>query len=208
MQEFNSGKLAAVPCWLKPSLSTSHHRYCFEGVIAISRAGMNDRSGTAFLCTGGGRLPALRGRYEKFCQEYAVDYNGTQAAIRAGYEEKSARQQASRLLSQECVIKRIMELQAEQVKRLAITQDYVVMQLLDTYKCCRDATPVMQYDHSLGEMVETGTYQFDSKGALRALELLGKHLGMYGPKSTDTGKNEDQLHKARDLLEGVDSVID
>ncbi len=138
-------------------------------------------------------MPALRGRYEKFCQEYAVDYNGTQAAIRAGYEEKSARQQASRLLSQEEILNRIMELQADQVKRLAITQDYVVMQLLDTYKCCREAAPVMQYDYDLGKMVETGTYQFDSKGALRALELLGKHLGMYGPKSAPAGQNGGNL---------------
>lgn len=138
-------------------------------------------------------MPALRGRYEKFCQEYVIDYNGTQAAIRAGYEERSARQQASRLLSQEAILNRIMELQADQVKRLAITQDYVVMQLLDTYKCCREATPVMQWDYDLGKMVETGMYQFDSKGALRALELLGKHLGMYGPKAAPTGQSGGNL---------------
>ena len=59
-------------------------------------------------------MSALRGRHEKFCQEYAIDYNGTQAAIRAGYEKQSARQQASRLLSQEDILNRIMELQAEQ----------------------------------------------------------------------------------------------
>ena len=137
-------------------------------------------------------MPALKGRYEKFCQEYVIDYNGTQAAIRSGYEEKSARQQASRLLAQDKILQRIVELQVEQVKRLSITQDYVVLQLLDTYKCCREATPVMRYDYDLGEMVETGMYQFDSKGALRALELLGKHLGMYGPKAslpTSNGSN-------------------
>ena len=138
-------------------------------------------------------MSALRGRHEKFCQEYVIDYNGTQAAIRAGYEKQSARQQASRLLSQEDILSRIMELQADQVKRLSISQDYVVMQLLDTYKSCREAAPVMKYDYDLGEMVETGLYQFDSKGALRALELLGKHLGMYGPKSAPVGQNGGNL---------------
>ena len=141
-------------------------------------------------------MPALSGRYEKFCQEYAIDYNGTKAAIRAGYEEKSARQQSSRLLTQEKILNRIMELQTEQVKRLSITQDYVVLQLLDTYKCCREATPVMRYDYDRGEMVETGKYQFDSKGALRALELLGKHLGMYGPRVTlPTNANSNLLER-------------
>ena len=151
-------------------------------------------------------MPVLRGRHERFCQEYIIDYIGTQAAIRAGYEEKSARQQASRLLTQEEILGRIMELQADQLKRLAITQDYVVMQLLDTYKCCREAAPVLKYDYDLGEMVETGKYQFDSKGALRALELLGKHLGMYGPKVAPTGQAGGNLI-AR-LIEGTKEDVD
>lgn len=137
-------------------------------------------------------MPALRGKHERFCQEYVIDYNGKQAATRAGYEGDSARQQASRLLTKDEILDRIRELQAEQVKRLSISQDYVVLELLDTYKCCREATPVMRYDYDLGEMVETGKYQFDSKGALRALELLGKHLGMYdrkGSSAQSTGSN-------------------
>lgn len=40
----------------------------------------------------------LTPQQERFCQEYAVDYNGTNAAIRAGYAEKTAASQASRLL--------------------------------------------------------------------------------------------------------------
>lgn len=134
-------------------------------------------------------MPALSRKYERFCQEYVIDYNGTQAAIRTGYEKKSARQQASRLLAIDAILERIKEIQSDQVKRLSISQDYVVLQLLDTYKCCREPSPVMQYDYDLGEMVETGMYQFDSKGALRALELLGKHLGMYDRKGTATAPN-------------------
>lgn len=144
-----------------------------------------------------------KARHERFCQEYIVDYNGTQAAIRAGYKEGSARQQAARLLSNAAILARVRELQKEQVERLAVSQDYVVMQLLDTYARCRETTPVMQFDHELGQMVETGFYQFDSKGALRALELLGKHLGMYNDKLTlngrvDTGMLDQVLGQLRD----------
>lgn len=141
-------------------------------------------------------------RYERFCQEYVVDYNGTQAAIRAGYSEKSARSQASELLTNPNILSRVRELQHEQVERLAVTQDYVIKQLVDTYNCCREPSPVMQFDKGLGEWVETGTYQFDSKGALRALELLGKHLGMYNDKlqvtsKVDTGQLDNVLKQLR-----------
>lgn len=154
---------------------------------------------------GGGRVPALKGRKEQFCQEYVIDYNGTKAAERAGYEGRSSRQQASRLLSQDDVQARIAELQAEQVKRLSITQDYVVLQLLDTYKSCREESPVLKYDPSTGEMEETGMYQFDSKGALRALELLGKHLGMYNPKAAPAARTGNLMDR---LTEGTAEDID
>lgn len=127
-------------------------------------------------------MPKLKGSIEKFCCEYTVDYNGTHAAIRAGYKKESARQQASRLLSKEEVVERIAELQAQQVKRLGISSDYVVLQTLDTYHRCREATPVREFDPATGEWEETGYYQFDSKGALKALEMLGKHLGMFDKK--------------------------
>lgn len=142
-------------------------------------------------------------RHERFCQEYVVDYNGTQAAIRAGFKEKSARQQAARMLTNANILSRVRELQHEQVERLAVTQDYVVLQLLDTYQKCLEETPVMKFDPDLGEMVETGKYQFDSRGALRALELLGKHLGMYNDKlQVDTKINTGQLDNVLKQLRG------
>lgn len=152
-------------------------------------------------------MTELKKRYELFCQEYVVDYNGTQAAIRAGYKEKSARQQASRLLALEEVLTRISELQKDQLDRLALSQDYVVLQLLETYKCCREPSPVLRYDPSTGEMEETGMYQFDSKGALRALELIGKHLGMFSDKvhvsgSLNTGQLSNVLAQLRSDVSG------
>lgn len=135
-------------------------------------------------------MSALSGKHERFCQEYTIDYNGTQAAIRAGYAQDSAKQQAFRLLQREDVKARIRELQSEQVERLSITSDFVVLELLDTYKSCREATPVMEWDYLAKEMVETGKYQFDSKGALRALEMIGKHIGMFEKKSAQFAGSE------------------
>ena len=124
----------------------------------------------------------LTRKQELFCQEYIVDYNGTKAAIRAGYEERSARQMASRMLAKDNIRSRVRELQAEQVKRLAVSQDYVVQQLVSVYKKCSEPEQVMEWDGEAHEYMATGKYTFDSKGANKALELLGKHLGMYQDK--------------------------
>ena len=142
-------------------------------------------------------------RHERFCQEYVIDYNGTRAAIRAGYSEKNAATQSGRMLRKAEVLARVRELQGEQVARLSVTQDYVVLQLLDTYAKCSKPVPVMQYDPDAGGMVESGEYQFDSKGALRALELIGKHLGMYNDKLQVTAQvNTGQLDNVLAQLRG------
>lgn len=139
-------------------------------------------------------MTELKPKHERFCQEYVIDYNGAQAAIRAGYKEKSARGQASELLTNPNILARIREIQQEQIKRLAISQDFVVLQLIDTYNCCREPKPVMKYDYAEQAWVESGMYQFDSKGALKALELLGKHLGTTSVPGNEP--EEDPLSKS------------
>jgi phage terminase small subunit len=132
---------------------------------------------------GGGRVGALKNnRQEQFCQQYIVDYNATQAAIRAGYKEKSAASQASDLLRKPEILERVSQLQEEQTKRLALTADFVVMELVNVYRRCMTQVPVMVWDARKHSYVESGEYTFDSKGALNALEMLGKHLGMWSDK--------------------------
>lgn len=138
-------------------------------------------------------MSELSGKHERFCQEYIIDYNGTQAAIRAGYSEASAKQTAYKLQKRDDINSRIRELQREQVKRLGLSQDYVVLELLDTYKSCREATPVKEWDYDEGCFVETGKYQFDSKGALKALEIIGKHLGMFDKKNAQAHDEKSNL---------------
>ena len=146
----------------------------------------------------------LKPKHERFCQEYVIDYNGAQAAIRAGYKEKSARGQASELLTNPNILARIREIQQEQIKRLAISQDFVVLQLIDTYNCCREPKPVMKYDYAEQAWVESGMYQFDSRGALKALEMLGKHLGTTSVPGNEP--EEDPLSKSlAEFAKGLDT---
>ena len=67
----------------------------------------------------------------RFCEEYMVDLNATQAAIRAGYSENGAENEGYRLLRNDEVKLRIDQLKAERSARLRISTDYVVKLLMD-----------------------------------------------------------------------------
>ena len=69
----------------------------------------------------------LKDKHERFCLEYTIDYNGTKAAIRAGYAEKTANRTASDLLSKPDILARVRQLQEEQAKRLSISSDWVLI---------------------------------------------------------------------------------
>ena len=125
----------------------------------------------------------LSAKQERFCREYILDYNGTQAAKRAGYSEKSAYSQAGRLLKNAEILARVRELQHEQVERLSVSADYVVLKLMENREKCMEPVPVLDSNGN-----QTGEYTFDSKGALRALELLGRHLGMFDDRLKITAK--------------------
>ena len=71
----------------------------------------------------------LTAKQERFCQEYIIDCNGTQAAIRAGYSERTAQEQSSRLLSKVMVQQRVAELQANVARRLDIKAENVLQEL-------------------------------------------------------------------------------
>ena len=60
----------------------------------------------------------------------------------------------------------------------------------------------MQFNRSSGEWEETGEYKFDSAGANRATELLGKHLGMFVDKVEHSGKLEYEIVLPEELETG------
>ena len=151
-------------------------------------------------------MPELKNsRHELFCREYIIDYNGTQAAIRAGFSERSAASTASRLTTNDEVLARVRELQKEQMERLSLNADMVVLEILDTYRSCRQGTPVLQRNTRTGKWEESGIYQFDSHGALKALEMLGRHLGVFEKKTTGGDKEDSNL--LQKLLEGTGGEV-
>ncbi|MBS8227112.1 terminase small subunit [Vannielia litorea] len=74
---------------------------------------------------------ALTPKQQRFVEEYLVDLNATQAAIRAGYSPKTAEQQGSRLLGNAKVAAAVSEAQAARSERTEITSDWVLTRLAD-----------------------------------------------------------------------------
>ena len=137
-----------------------------------------------------------------FVEEYLIDLNATQAAIRAGYSAKTAQEQASRLLSNVMVQGSIAKAMAERSNRTGINQDRVIQELariafvnpqnvIDSEDAsvredateddlaCIQSVKVKTMSGEKGSSVEREVRLNDK---MKALELLGKHLGMFKDK--------------------------
>lgn len=68
-------------------------------------------------------MAKLTNKQLKFIDEYMIDLNGTQAAIRTGYSQKTAKEQAARLLSKVHIIEEIKKRQAVAAEKAAFTRD-------------------------------------------------------------------------------------
>ncbi len=130
----------------------------------------------------------LNDKQRMFCQEYIIDFNGTQAAIRAGYSKKTANEQASQLLAKlniQAEVKRLLE---KRMQKTELSQEYVVDGLKEVADRCLQKKPVTFYDRETKQREQLtneageGVWTFDSNGANRSLELLGKHLGIFNEK--------------------------
>jgi phage terminase small subunit len=113
---------------------------------------------------------------EIFCREYLVDLNATRAylAVYAGAKESSAAESGSRLLRNVKVAARLQELMEERNERLAVNQDWVVTRL----KRVAEQALVGVRTSRRGKGTQSLSRP-DYAAATRALELLGKHVGLF-----------------------------
>lgn len=132
----------------------------------------------------------LTPKQQKFCEEYMIDLNATQAAIRAGYSSKGANVTASQLLTKSNISTRVQELKAKRAAKTEITADYVLTGFKEVAERCLQRIPVMEWDSVNKQMVQAtdeegkAIWQFDSGGANKAFEMLGKHIGIFEKDNT------------------------
>lgn len=138
-------------------------------------------------------------KQKRFVEEYLIDLNATQAAIRAGYSPKTANEQGARLLANVSVHAELSKQMAERSKRTGINADRVVKELarIAFVKITDVVDPIdvtvrrdaSDDDLAAVQSVKVKTMDSDKGSSeerevklndkIRALELLGKHLGMW-----------------------------
>jgi phage terminase small subunit len=137
-----------------------------------------------------------------FCNEYIVDFNGTQAAMRAGYTKANASSLAYQLLQKPLVQKKIQELFKLRAAAAGVTQERVVFEisrlaftsLRGAYNEDGSLKSLHQMDPDTAATISgidtTEEKQEDGKvitvvrkvrryDKIRALEMLAKHLGVF-----------------------------
>ena len=125
----------------------------------------------------------LTAKQQRFCDEYLIDLNATQAAIRAGYSEKYAHTNASKLLQITTIKEFIESRMAEKESQLIAGQDEVLRYLTSVMRGESKSSVVVV--ESKGDfMTEAREMQKapDEKERLKAAELLGKRYGIYTEK--------------------------
>lgn len=127
----------------------------------------------------------LTDKQQMFVREYLIDLNATQAAIRAGYSPKTARQIAEENLSKPYIAEEIQKANAKRLQKAEISADWVLSRLKEIAERCMQAEPVLIREGN--EWVESGEYKFDSSGANKSLELIGKHLKLFTDRQEITG---------------------
>lgn len=148
----------------------------------------------------------LTPKQAEFVRQYLVDLNATQAAIRAGYSERTANRIGPELLGKTCIRDAIAAAQSKREQRTEITQDKVVSELAKI--AFGNISDVMEWGprgvvlKSSSELTEDqaagvaevsenttkdgGSLKLKRHDKVKALELLGRHLGMF----TDKVKSE------------------
>lgn len=157
-------------------------------------------------------------KQKRFIEEYLIDLNATQAAIRAGYSPDTARSIGSENLTKPDIQARIAKAMAERSRRTGVNADRVVMELAkiafvnasdvidaETATLKPDAAPE---DTAAIQSVKVKTFGEDGlereikmADKLKALELLGKHLGMFKDKVELSGSLETEKTKLDDLIQ-------
>lgn len=113
-------------------------------------------------------MSQLTDMQERFCEEYLVDLNMKQAAIRAGYSPATADSQACQLVSKPKVRERIQELKAARSQQTAIDAEWVLRECVESYQYNKERV----LDRWGNEIMRNATQ------AARFLELAGKHVGV------------------------------
>lgn len=142
----------------------------------------------------------LTDKQRKFCDEYLIDLNATQAAIRAGYSPKTARMIANENLTKPYIKEYIEKRMAEKEKELIADQDEVLKYLTSVLRGKSQSTEIIVEGVGDGcSEARTILKEPSEKDRLKAAELLGKRYGLYTDK-VEANVNDTTRSELSELL--------
>lgn len=171
----------------------------------------------------------LTEKQEMFCLEFVKDLNATQAAIRAGYSESSAKEIASENLTKPNISARIKSIMRQRAKRLEITGDMVVQRLAniafghlgmvctwtDSGLELKDIDELEEEALAIISEVSVSPVsdgdggllgynkKVKTKDSLKALEMLSKHLGLLDGNGSDKKNTSSIRAKLSSVFESL-----
>lgn len=176
---------------------------------------------------------ALTPKQQRFVDEYLVDLNATQAAIRAGYNEKTAKQQGSRLLTKVDVSDAIATSRQtlsnstgvsasrviEEYRRIAFgnMRDYMHWSgqdagFIDSESLTDEQhaviAEVQAEEIQMGEEVTKRKIKVKLHDKLKALDALAKHLGLFAPGKLELTNPDGSLRPMEIIIKGAEFPAD
>jgi phage terminase small subunit len=125
----------------------------------------------------------LTAKQKRFCDEYLIDLNATQAAIRSGYSEKTAYSQGQRMLKN-VEVKAFIDSELERIRTDKIADVTEIMEYLTSVMRGESQSEIVVVENIGDFTSEARLFQKapDEKERLRAAELMGKRYNMFSDK--------------------------
>ena len=128
---------------------------------------------------------ALSAKQEKFCEEYLVDLNATQAAIRSGYSKKTAAVIGAENLIKPNIASKIECMRSELSKETKVSAESIIKEL------------------AKGAFSEIPLEDMKFADKLKCLELLSKHLGLLDGSGAETQNTKPALERLSKALSNI-----
>lgn len=121
-------------------------------------------------------MAELTAKQQRFCDEYLIDLNATQAAIRAGYSKKTANRIGTENLSKPVIREYIAQRMAEKEASLIADQNEVLEYLTSVMRGNQKEQTLRLAGEGIQEVTDI---EVSAKERLKAAELIGKRFGMF-----------------------------
>lgn len=132
-------------------------------------------------------------KQKRFVREWLIDMNGTRAAIRAGYSEKSAANTASRLMKDAAVQAYRNELLKAKFDELGITRHSLAVEVYEMIQKCKGGTPHMVWNSDTRTYEPDGTWEQNEKGLYKGAELLSRLLDKMDGAAEEEGTDYEMM---------------